>query len=145
MAKIFKSSVINAPIENVWSKIRDFNALPDWHPSFTDSHIENGEPSDKVGCIRIFKLQDSNIIKEKLLTLSDLEHICTYTILESPLPMVNYVATLRLLPITDGNQTYIEWTAEFICLPEIENNLVKTIGEEVFQSGFNGLKLAIEK
>ena len=29
MAKIFRSSVINASIDEVWAKIRDFNALPD--------------------------------------------------------------------------------------------------------------------
>ncbi|MBW2632340.1 MAG: hypothetical protein JRC90_11410 [Deltaproteobacteria bacterium] len=29
MAKIFRSSVINAPIDEVWARIRDFNALPD--------------------------------------------------------------------------------------------------------------------
>jgi len=57
MAKIFTSSAINAPIDEVWAKIRDFNALPDWHPAIADSHIENGEPSDKVGCIRNFNLK----------------------------------------------------------------------------------------
>jgi len=40
MAKNFRSSVINAPIDEVWAKIRDFNALPDWHPAFTDSPRE---------------------------------------------------------------------------------------------------------
>ena len=47
MAKIFRSSVINAPIDEVWARIRDFNALPDWHSAFTDSHIENDEIGDK--------------------------------------------------------------------------------------------------
>ncbi|NNJ74305.1 MAG: hypothetical protein HKP56_04035, partial [Anderseniella sp.] len=28
--------------------VRDFNALPRWHPRIADSQIENGEPSDKV-------------------------------------------------------------------------------------------------
>ncbi len=82
---------------------------------------------------------------ETLLALSDLEHSYTYTIVESPLPLTNYIATIRLLPITDGNQTYIEWTAEFNCSPEAEENLVKTIGDGVFQGGFNSLKLVVEK
>ena len=34
MAKIFRSSVINAPIDEVWARIRDFNALPDWASCF---------------------------------------------------------------------------------------------------------------
>ena len=41
MAKIFRSSVINAPFDEVWARIRDFNALADWHPAFADSHIES--------------------------------------------------------------------------------------------------------
>ena len=143
MAKIFKSSVINVPIDGVWARIRDFNSLPDWHPGFVDSHIENGEPSSKVGCIRSFNLKDGGNIREQLLALSDAEYLCTYTILESPLPIENYVATLRLIPITDGNRTYIEWTAEFCCQPEKEEDLVKTIGDGVFQGGFDALKGAL--
>jgi polyketide cyclase/dehydrase/lipid transport protein len=142
VAKIFRSSVINAPIDEVWAKIRDFNALPDWHPAFTDSHIENDEPGDKVGSIRNFNLKDGGNIRERLLTLSDVKHLCTYTILESPLPLQNYVATLRLAPVTDGNRTYAEWTAEFNCRLEEEDGLVKTIGDGVFQGGFDALKTA---
>lgn len=140
MAKIFTSSVINAPIDEVWAKIRDFNALPDWHPAIADSHIENGEPSDKVGCIRNFNLKDGGNIREQLLTLNDYEHLCTYSILESPMPVENYVATLRLAPITDGNRTYAQWTAEFDCSKEEESNLINLIGGGVFQGGFDALK-----
>jgi len=82
------------------------------------------------------------LIRERLLALSDVKHLCTYTILESPLPLENYVATLRLVPVTDGNRTYAEWTAEFDCRLEKEDDLVKTIGHGVFQGGFDALKTA---
>ncbi len=140
MAKVFVSSVINAPIDDVWSKVRDFNALPDWHPAVVGSHIENGDPSDKVGCIRNFNLEDGGNIREQLLTLSDVNYLCTYSILESPMAVENYVSTLRLLPITDGHETYAEWTAEFNCPPEEEEGLIAQIGGAVFQGGFDALK-----
>jgi hypothetical protein len=142
MAKshIFISSVVDAPIDDVWDKIRDFNALPAWHPSIADSHIENGEPSDKVGCVRNFNLKDGGNIREQLLTLSDVDYQCTYSILISPMPLENYQATLRLVPITDGNRTFAEWTAEFSCQPEDEDTLVNDIGNNVFQAGFDALK-----
>jgi hypothetical protein len=142
MAKthVFVSSVIDAPIENVWTKIRDFNALPAWHPAIADSRIEKNEPSDKVGCIRNFNLKDGGNIREQLLTLSDIAHTCTYSILESPMPVENYVATLRLGTITDGNRTYIEWTAEFNCPANVEEEMQNLIGGGVFQGGFNALK-----
>jgi hypothetical protein len=65
---------------------------------------------------------------------------CTYAILESPMGVESYVATLRLTPVTDGERTFGEWSAEFDCPPEREADLVATIGGGVFQGGFDALK-----
>lgn len=140
MARVYVSSVIDAPAAKVWDKVRDFNALPRWHPAIRDSRIENGEPSDRVGCIRDFHLQNGDRIREKLLGLSDYDYFCTYSILESQMPLTGYIATLRLTPVTDGDRTFAEWTAEFDCAPEAEEGLVSGIGTNVFQAGFNALK-----
>lgn len=140
MPRVFISTVINARPAKVWEKIRDFNALPRWHPRIRDSRIENGEPSDKVGCVRDFHLQNGDRIREKLLALSDYDLFCTYSILESPMPLTDYVATLRLTPITDGDRTFAEWTAEFDCAEADAEDLVGGIGTNVFQVGFDALK-----
>ena len=140
MARVYVSSVIDAPAAKVWEKVRDFNALPRWHPRIRESRIENGEPSDKVGCVRDFRLQNGDRLREKLLGLSDYDMFCTYAILESPMPLTNYMATLRLTPISDGNRTFIEWTAEFDCAAEAAADLVDGIGSNVFQAGFDALK-----
>jgi hypothetical protein len=140
MANIFVSSVLDAPVDRVWARIRDFNALPRWHPMIAESQIEDGLPSDRIGCVRNFRLQNGDRIRERLLGLSDHELFCTYAILESPMPLENYVATLRLTPVTEGNRTFIEWTAEFTCAPEVEEELVHDIARNVFQGGFDSLK-----
>ena len=140
MANVFVSSVLDAPVDRVWARIRDFNALPRWHPRIAESQIEDGLPSDKVGCVRSFRLQNGDRIRERLLGLSDHDLFCTYAILESPMPLENYVATIRLTPISDGDRTFIEWTAEFDCAPEAEDELVTGIGRDVFQGGFDSLK-----
>ena len=140
MARVYVSSVINAPTAKVWEKIRDFNGLPRWHPRIRESRIENGEPSDRIGCVRDFNLQNGDRIREKLLGLSDYDYFCTYAILESPMPLTDYIATLRLTPVTDGDRTFAEWTAEFDCDPSEEEGLVKGVGENVFQAGFNALQ-----
>lgn len=140
MARVYISSVIDAPAERVWERVRDFNALPRWHPRIRDSRIENAEPSDKIGCIRDFNLQNGDRIREQLLGLSDYDMFCTYAILESPMPLENYVATLRLTPITDGERTFVEWSAEFDCAPDAADDLVEGIGTNVFQGGFDALK-----
>jgi polyketide cyclase/dehydrase/lipid transport protein len=140
MVKVYISSVIDAPADRVWAVIRDFNALPAWHPAIADSRIEGNQPSDKVGCIRNFNLKAGGNIREQLLALSDYDYVCTYAILASPMAVENYVATLKLSPITDGNRSYAEWTAEFDCAPEREKQLAQDIGQGVFQGGFDALK-----
>jgi hypothetical protein len=140
MPRVYISSVINAPASRVWERIRDFNALPRWVPAVRESRIENGEPSDKIGCVRAFRLQNGDPLREKLLGLSDFDYFCTYSILESPMPLTDYIATVRLTPVTDGDRTFAEWTAEFECAPEVAEELVTNIGQNVFQAAFDALK-----
>lgn len=140
MIRVYVSSVLDASAENVWARVRDFNALPQWHPAIVDSRIENGEPSDRVGCIRHFHLRDGGLIRERLLALSDFEFTQTYEILESPMGVEHYVATLKLTPVTDGNRCFAEWSAEFDCDPGREQELTRNIADGVFQAGFDALK-----
>jgi Polyketide cyclase / dehydrase and lipid transport len=142
MARVYTSSVINASAARVWARVRDFNALSNWHPAIAESRIENGEPADKVGCIRNFSLRNGDRLREQLLGLSDFDMFCTYSILDSPMPLTNYVATLRLTPITDQDRTFIEWSADFDCAPDKEGELLSNIGGGVFQGGFDALKRA---
>ncbi len=75
-----------------------------------------------------------------MLALSDYDFTCTYSILESPMGVANYVATLKLTPVTDGNRTFAEWWAEFDPPAGRENALAEQIGQGVFQAGFDSLK-----
>jgi hypothetical protein len=143
MVQVYVSSVIGASADTVWSRIRDFNALPQWHPGIADSRIENNQVADKVGCIRHFHTRDGGVIREKLLALSDYDYSCSYEILESPMGVTGYIATLKLTPVTDGNRCFAEWSAEFDCAAGREAELTNTIGQGVFQTGFDALKRAL--
>ena len=140
MVRIYVSSVIDAAADTVWSRVRDFNGLPLWHPGIADSRIENSEASDRVGCIRHFHTRDGGMIRERLLALSDYDYTQSYEILESPMGVDQYVATLKLTPVTDGDRCFAEWTAEFECAPGRERALTEQIGAGVFQGGFDALK-----
>lgn len=140
MIRVYVSSVIDARVDTVWSRIRDFNGLPQWHPLIADSRIENQQPADRVGCIRHFHTRDGGMIRERLLALSDFDFSCTYEILESPMGVADYVATLKLTPVTDGNRCFAEWSAEFDCADGRERELADLIGQGVFQAGFDALK-----
>ena len=140
MAKVFVSTVIDAPATQVWAVIRDFNGLPGWLPAVAESRIEQNARPDQVGCVRNFSLRDGGRIRERLLALSDFDFSMTYAILESPLGVEDYVATLRLFPVTDGDRCYAEWTAEFGCPPAREAELVNLVGRTVFMGGLKALQ-----
>jgi hypothetical protein len=140
MPHVYVSSVIPAPAADVWRIVRDFNALPDWTPFVADSRIESAMASDQIGCIRNFRLKDGGVIRERLLALSDYDLSCTYSILESPMGVTDYIATLSLTPVTETNATFAQWTADFLCPPDREAALVAQIGQGVFQAAFTALK-----
>jgi hypothetical protein len=144
LPRVYTSSVIDAPARAVWAEVRDFNGLPRWHPAIAESYIEQRLPSDKVGCIRNFTLRAGGRIREQLLALSDYDYSVTYSILESPMGVAGYIATLKLTPITDGNRTFAEWSAEFECAPDRARQLVQDIGQGVFQRGFDALKAKLQ-
>jgi hypothetical protein len=139
MVRVYVSSVINAPIEQVWEYLRDFNALPKWFPGATDSHIENGMRADQVGCVRNFGLENGARMREQLLGLSDTNHSWTYKIIEGPLPISNYVPTFRLLPVTDGNVTFAEGAVRFDCAKEQEGEMAKFFSN-AYKAAFDHVK-----
>jgi hypothetical protein len=145
MAKVYVSNVIPAPAGAVWAVVRDFNALPKWTPFVAESRIEHNASSDKIGCVRNFRLKNGGSIRERLLALSDYDMSCTYSILESPMGVENYLATLRLIPVTESDQTFAEWSAEFDAAPDREASLVEDIGRNVFAAGLSALKLRFSR
>ena len=140
MPHVYVSTVIDAPVAMVWAVIRDFNGLPAWTPFVAESRIEANAKADQIGCIRAFRLKDGGRIRERLLAMSDFEFSQTYAILESPMGVEDYIATLRLHPVTDGGRTFAEWSADFACPPARETELVNQIGRSVFLTGLQALQ-----
>jgi len=139
MVEVVRSTVVPAPIDRVWSVLRDFNSHHDWHPAVRESQIENGLRSDEVGCVRRFSLADGAELREQLLRLSDSDHSYTYCILDAPIPLYDYVATVTLKPVTDADATFWEWRSRFRTPPGQENQLALLVGESIYEAGFDAL------
>ena len=140
LVKVRKSTVVDAPVDAVWAFLRDFNGHDRWHPIVAESVIENGRRADEIGCVRRFRLRQGGWLREQLLRLSDRERSFSYCILEAPIPLYDYVATLRLKPVTDGNRTFWEWTSSFETPPGEEAALADLVGEQVYEAGFDAVK-----
>lgn len=55
MVDVCISSIIPAPLDDVWAYLREFNGLPTYFSGVSVRDIGNSMPSDRVGCIRSFR------------------------------------------------------------------------------------------
>ena len=143
MVKVVRATILPAPVETVWDILRDFNGHDQWHPAIDDSKIERNLPSDKVGCVRKFTLQDGSELREQLLALSDADLAYSYCLLDTPLPLFNYVSHVRLIPVTDSNHTFWQWEGQFDTLPDQRDAMIQTVGHDIYDAGFGAIRSAL--
>jgi Polyketide cyclase / dehydrase and lipid transport len=97
---------IKAAPATVWAKIGDWCAIKAWHPA-----IANCEASKKGGSnFRTLTLKDGGKIVEKMTKTSKTSY--SYDIIDGPLPVKNYSATLAAKADSLGS-TDLVWTANF--------------------------------
>jgi hypothetical protein len=77
-------------------------------------------------------------VREVLVALSDAERFYSYTFVSSPVPVRNHRTTLRVLPITDGNRAYVEWSSRFEIDPEHQAQLADLMNRN-FLAGLRAL------
>jgi Polyketide cyclase / dehydrase and lipid transport len=127
MAKAYYSTVFKQPAPQVWEIVRDFNNYPVWVGGAGESRIEDGKSGDTVGAIRNVLYLERRI-RQRLLAQSDVERSQTYEFCGAPsLPLTGFQATLRVTPIVDGDQAFVEWWATFDCDPARREELTATL------------------
>jgi uncharacterized protein YndB with AHSA1/START domain len=141
--QIYVSSVLGAPIEQVWSLLRDFDGLPRWHPAIAKSRIEAGRDAAAVGCVRALTLKSGEGVREQLLELSDEHKRVIYNILDSDVGLLNYVSVMTLFPVTDRNETFVSWSADFTTIAGLEAEKARMVEKDVFQAGLHALNAVL--
>nr|WP_244643115.1 SRPBCC family protein [Bradyrhizobium symbiodeficiens] len=119
MTQAYYSAVLDRPLDDVWSLIRDFNNYPAYIDGVSESEIEDDKRGDEVGAIRRFCYL-GNWIRQRLVDHSDEQRTLTYAGLDAlPYPQdagsrtpapTRYQGTIQLRPIAEGDRTLIEWS-----------------------------------
>jgi hypothetical protein len=110
----FASTVIDAPVVNVWSWLDDFTAWHRWMPDFEATEMHDGLGQGPVGSVRILHRTDGSTIRERLLVKDELRHTITYRFDgPHPYPVRRYVGTVRLEPVTTSGATFVLWSGDF--------------------------------
>ena len=138
MPRPYASGVVPASADAVWSHIRDFDSLPQWHPAITASELTSGSGAE-VGAVRRLTLGDGGIVVERLLVLDDPDRSVTYEFVENPFGARRYVATLRVAPVTATGEAFVEWWAEFDAEAADEKRLTDFFADTVYATGIKAL------
>ncbi|TWU00966.1 SRPBCC family protein [Stieleria varia] len=110
----YNSIVVDAPIDKVWDEVRDFHQL-EWGRPFITSVTAVGEiPGDRVGAKRVL----NGAFEETLQELDESRYKLSYSIDEGPEPVSSasvsaYIGSIRLLPITADDATFVQWTSQY--------------------------------
>lgn len=108
------STVVSAPVDRVWAKVRDFHDM-----SWAKGVVENCE---KVGPLSGTQIGARRILNgafhETLRGLDDSRRILRYSIDDGPEAVAkdrvtNYIGELSVYPVTDGNATFVLWTSSW--------------------------------
>jgi len=107
--KVTESITIQAPVDAVWKRIKEFNDLG-WHPAVESTSATDG---NKVGSIRTIKLKGGGQIIEALESYADADHKYGYRMTDpGPVPVNNYSSTITV-SAAGANASTVEWRGAF--------------------------------
>lgn len=142
--KVIEKIEIQMLPQIVWSRIKNFNGLPNWHPAFVDSKME-GE--NKPGAMRTLTLKSGDQILEKLVAYDEEKMSFSYSIEKvdtKAVPVTDYLATMTVKP-GEGYNSIVEWEGHFNAPPGVKEEDSIQVITDVYVSGLKNLKKILEK
>lgn len=139
--EVTKSVTINAPADEVWDEINDFDDFDDWHPAVEESEITDGDDKE-IGAVRLVTLGDGGTIEEELTAYDDAGMSFSYKILKGVLPVKNYKSTVSVAA-AGANKSKVTWTGSFQAKGADDQTATETI-TGVYQASLDNLKKEVE-
>ena len=127
--------LVNAPVKAVWALIGGFKALDRWHPGVIASTLLG--TGKEIGDIRVLTLSEKLSIVEQLEFYDESTMTLRYQILESPLPVENYHATI-IVKDRENGMTEVVWRSSFNAKGVSDAEAKETISG-IYLAGFESL------
>jgi Polyketide cyclase / dehydrase and lipid transport len=129
-ARISKDASAAAPA--VWAAVGDFCGIATWHPAVAKCELSNKDGKT----YRTLTLKDGAKLLEKLTAFDAAAMTYSYTIEEGPLPVANYVSTLKVVAKDKG--ATIDWSGTFDAKGAPDADAIKTISG-IYAGGIDAL------
>jgi hypothetical protein len=92
-------------VGDVWAKVGDFCGIGNWHPAVAKCVLSHGNK------IRTLSLKGGGTIVERLVSWNKAGHSYTYRIVSSPLPVKDYISTIKV--VADGSGSDVIWSGKY--------------------------------
>jgi Polyketide cyclase / dehydrase and lipid transport len=103
--------------EPLWARLADFPNWRTWLTKVKDSAMAPG-PTHSPGAVRVVGPTDKPRVHEVLVATDAKNLTVTYAVAKEPVwsvPARDYVAIVRLIPLTDRSATVVEWSSRYDC------------------------------
>lgn len=132
-----ESAAVAAPPAVVWQLVGDYQGIAGWHPAVAAADITRGR-NNVHGAVRTITTKEGARIVEELISRDKTRRTLRYRIVESPLPVKNYVATMSVQP--EGFGSRIAWKSHFERGNDVDDAGAREIIAGIYRTGFDGLR-----
>src|SRR5262245_28654433 len=128
------SASIDLPVsaDKVWKLIGGFNSLPDWSPNILRSEATEG------GRVRHLAASNGVTIVERLEKFDNATRSYSYSIVQAPFPITDYLATIRVHDKAAGSQCRVDWSGTFIAKGDSDSEAANLV-QGIFEGGLKAL------
>ena len=133
MAKTTVSIEIPASTDAVWQLMGGFDALPDWLPFIPKSVVTEG------GRVRSLTTSDGGTVVERLEAFDNRQRSYSYSIIQAPFPVVDYLSTIAVVATADSNITRVEWSGSFTPV-NVSDADAEALFSGIYRDGLQALK-----
>ena len=133
MLEVKREMQVAASPGEVWAIIGEFGKIAEWHPACSASSAET------VGndVQRTIAVGDGARIVEKLESQDDAAHSYSYSVIDGPLPVQDYLSQLSVEAAEGGS--VIHWSGRFNAKGAPDDKAVEVIAG-IYELGLNALK-----
>ncbi|HFZ1763352.1 SRPBCC family protein [Klebsiella aerogenes] len=133
MATTTVSIEIPTTVDQVWQLMGGFDSLPDWLPFIPKSVVSEG------GRVRTLTTSDGGTVIERLEAFDNRQRSYSYSIIQAPFPVVDYLSTIAVVATADSNITRVEWSGSFTPV-NVSDADAEALFSGIYRDGLQALK-----
>jgi hypothetical protein len=107
MSDVAVNLEFSSTADAVFKELADFGGIGTWAPGVVGCKLEGSG----IGSVRSIEMPGGVVMEERLESLDDSQRSLSYSIIGGPMPVDNYIATIRVSET--GNGCRVDWGASF--------------------------------